>query len=262
MAAFQEFTDTLPGISISLLIGVVVGLYVIGSYVYSWHRLRHIPGPSFAKWSYLWMFRQSMKGRQGALYRSVTDKYGHLARIGPNDLITDDPEIVRRMSAARSPYSRSNWYNAMRMNPHRDSMFSMTNTTVHDKLKAQMSFGYGGKENPTIEDGIDEQLVNLLSLIRRKYISTDKEFKPLDLAIVIQYFTLDALTRIAYGKDFGYLETDSDVYSYIKMTENFVPILVMLAELPVLGAIFFSPFMLRILGPKPTDETGVGKLVG
>ena len=31
---------------------------------------------------------------------------GSLARIGPNELVTDDPELLRRMMAVRSEYSR------------------------------------------------------------------------------------------------------------------------------------------------------------
>ena len=38
---------------------------------------------------------------------------GHLARIGPNDLVTDSPEILRKMGAVRSPYTRSDWYNSL-----------------------------------------------------------------------------------------------------------------------------------------------------
>ncbi|KAM0816276.1 putative Cytochrome P450 [Seiridium cardinale] len=76
----------------------------------------------------------------------------------------------------------------------------MTDTAAHDdKLKAQMAFGYGGKESPTIEDRIDEQLGNQ-STWRPWFITS---------------FTLDALTRIAYGKEFGYLETDSDAHDYV-----------------------------------------------
>jgi hypothetical protein len=31
---------------------------------------------------------------------------GTLARVGPNELITDDPEVLRKMMAARSEYTR------------------------------------------------------------------------------------------------------------------------------------------------------------
>ncbi|KAF7541948.1 hypothetical protein G7054_g352 [Neopestalotiopsis clavispora] len=250
-----------------LLISALIGFYFVSSSVCSWYRLRHIPGPWLASWSYLWMFRQGLNMNQGILYRNITDKYGHLARIGPNDLVTDDPEVIRRMSAARSPYGRSDWYQPLRMNPHEDSLFSMQDTAAHDKLKAQLSFGYGGKENPTIEDGVDEQIHSLHALIRRKYLSApptggDAACRPLDLAVILQYFTLDSLTRIAYGEAFGYLKTDSDVHDYIKTSEEYVPIIVMCAEIPFLRHLFMNKTLLAWIGPKATDKKGIGKLVG
>jgi hypothetical protein len=217
----------------------------------------HPPGQQDA-----WLFRQGLKGQQGTIYREVSRRYGHLARIGPNDLLTDDPEVMRRMSAARSAYGRSDWYAAMRMNPHRDNMFSTKDTGAHDRLKAQMSFGYGGKENPAIEDHIDEQLTALVALFRRRYLSTEAEFRPADLATIVQYFTLDALTHVAYGKAFGYLATDSDVHSYIATSEAYVPTIVMCAEVPLLRGLLFNPLTLKLVGPRATDTKGIGKLVG
>ncbi|KAI0123532.1 cytochrome P450 [Xylariales sp. AK1849] len=257
-----SIVDNLTTFSIPQLLGLTIGVYIVVSYASAWYRLRTIKGPFLASFSYLWMFRVALTGEQAVRYRAITQKYGGLARIGPNDLITNDPEIVRRMNGARSPYKRSSWYQGLRTNPYHDSLFSMTNTDAHDKLKAQMSYGYGGKENPTIEDGIDEQLINMVGLIRRKYVTTDKSFKPLDMATIANYFTLDAITRIAYGKEFGYLETDTDVYSYIQTVETNVPLLVLFAEIPLLRRLFYSPFALRFIGPKPTDKEGVGKMLG
>lgn len=243
------------------ILGLGVVLYILGSYVFSWYRLRHINGPWLASISYLWMFYTNFTGKQAIKYKEITDKYGHLVRVGPNDLLTDDAEVIRRMNSARSPYKRSNWYTALRMNPYHEGLFSILDTNAHGKLKAQLSFGYGGKENPDIENGIDEQLKNMSDLIRRKYISDDKNFRPMDMAATAQYFTLDTITRIAYGKEFGHLETDSDVYSYIKTVESYVPIIVACAEVPILGKLLFSNTMLKLFGPKPTDKEGMGKLL-
>jgi len=149
----------------------------------------------------------------------------------------------------------------MRMDPYDDCLFSMTDTAAHDRLKARLSFGYGGKENPSLEAGIDEQLQNLVGLIQRKYLSTDKELKPMDFAKTAQYFTLDAVTKIAYGKEFGYLATDSDVYEYIETAEAYVPNLVILAEIPYLWNLVKHPWVLNALGPKKTDQKGMGTIL-
>ncbi|KAI1211765.1 cytochrome P450 [Annulohypoxylon truncatum] len=251
-------------LSISILVPSIAGLlfvYFVYSRVLAWYRLRHVDGPWIASFSYLYMSWVTFSGKQAANYRKLNQKYGSLVRIGPNDLITDDPDLIRRMNGARSKYRRSSWYNAMRMDPYLPSLFSTMDTDEHDKLKAQLSFGYGGKENPTIEADIDEQLASLMALIRRKYLSDDRQLRPMDFAHRINFFTLDALTKIAYGRAFGYLTTDTDVYGYIESAEVQVPVLVALADVPWLERVFFSEPVLNLIGPKPTDEKGTGKMI-
>lgn len=148
------------------------------------------------------------------------------------------------------------------MDPYIPSLFNIQDTAAHDKLKAQLSFGYGGKENPTIEADIDDQLARFQALIRRKYISTDHELRPMDFATRIQFFTLDVISKIAYGKAFGHLDDDSDVYGYIDATEAYLPMIVVLGDLPWLTKLVLSDTMLKLIGPKATDKKGQGKLMG
>lgn len=202
----------------SFLPVVAVGFlaYLLVSTILNYRRLKHIPGPLVASFSYLYMFRIWTTKRQSASYKDLNKTYkSPLVRIGPNDLITDDLDLIRRMSSARSKYGRSSWYVPSRINPYDSSLFNIVDTKEHDKLKAKMSFGYGGKENPDLERGIDEQLVELVRLVRTKYISAGAVLKPLDVAKTAQFFTLDSITRVAYGKAFGYLTTETDVFGYI-----------------------------------------------
>lgn len=205
----------LPVVAVGLLAHFLVSTFLV------YRRLRHFPGPLVAAFSYLYMFRLWMSKRQAASYKDLNRTYeSPLVRIGPNDLITDDLEIIRKMNSARSRYGRSSWYTPSKMNPYDDSLFNILDPREHDKMKAKMSFGYGGKENPELEAGIDEQLGGLVDLIRSKYISAGAAVRPFDLARTAQFFTLDAITRVAYGKAFGYLATEQDVFGYIAATES------------------------------------------
>ena len=86
------------------------------------------------------------------------------------------------MSAARSPYTRSDFFLAFRLSPGTDNVFSMRDEKLHAKRKAQMQMGYSGKENVGLEASIDVQVKNFVDLIRRKYVSTAEESRPMDLA--------------------------------------------------------------------------------
>lgn len=52
----------------------LVAFFVHG--VWSWHRLRHIPGPALASVSSLWMVRKSLTGKFHLHLRQVAEDYG------------------------------------------------------------------------------------------------------------------------------------------------------------------------------------------
>lgn len=212
--------------SIATALGCFLVVYLATRAWLSYRRLRHFPGPFLGSISYLYMLRNCCTGTHGLSYANLNRDYNsRLVRIGPKDLITDDPEILKRMNAARSTYARSSWYKAMRIDPYKPALTTVMDTKAHDQLKAKLSFGYRGKEVPDLETGIDEQIKTLIGLIRSKYASPmattteaqgePQELRLLDFAKLSQYFTLDAITRLAYGKAFGYMEMEKDVGGYI-----------------------------------------------
>ena len=59
---------------------------------------------------------------------------------------------------------------------------------------------------------INRNVQALVELIEAKYLSTSAVFQPFDFGRKAQYFTLDAITDIAFGEAFGFLTTDSDAH--------------------------------------------------
>ncbi|KAI0120747.1 cytochrome P450 [Hypoxylon sp. NC0597] len=243
------------------LLGVSCTLTIICLTFHQWYRLSHVPGPFWAAFSKYWMVKESLKGRQPTAFKEATDKYGSLVRVGPNELITDDPEVLRRMMSVRSTYTRGPWYDAMRFDPSRDNLFSMRNENAHTKLRSQMAAGYSGKENESMESTIDTQILKFIELIETKYLSTPRQYRPMDLGQKGQYFTLDVISALAFGQPFGYLEQDDDVFDYIKITNAYIPIMLVLANVPSLANLLHSR-LLRGLLPKESDKLGFGAFIG
>jgi hypothetical protein len=54
-----------------------------------------------------------------------------------------------------------------------------------------------------MEGTIDKQIAKLVALIERKYISSGKDYRPMDLGKKGQFFTLDVISDLAFGKAFG-----------------------------------------------------------
>ncbi|OAL04444.1 cytochrome P450 [Phaeosphaeriaceae sp. SRC1lsM3a] len=243
-----------------LALGAAFFAYLVST-VLQWRRLAHVPGPFLASLTKGWMVKESLKGCQPISFKEVNDKYGSLARVGPNELITDDPELMRRMMAARSEYTRGPWYNAMRFDPTRDNLFSMRDEVAHTKLRSKMAAGYSGKENESMEGSIDLQIANLIHLIQTKYLSTADNYRPMDFGEKASYFTLDVISELAFGQAFGYIENDDDVFDYLKITKTYIPIMMIVANVPSLATMLQSRY-LRGLLPSESDKLGFGAFIG
>lgn len=175
------FAALFPPCSPWLLAGLGLLSYLVLSTIYTWYRLRHIPGPALASLSYLWQFRVGLSGQRAQHYRAVNQTYGSLARIGPNELLTNDPKLIMHMSAARATFVRSGWYSGFKFNPYVDNMFNLLDTGAHDRLRAKLAGGYSAKENPSLESSVDEQLASLVGLIQSRYISRGDQYRPLGM---------------------------------------------------------------------------------
>lgn len=77
----------------------------------------------------------------------------------------------------------------------------------------------------------------------------------------MQYFTLDSITRIAFGEAFGYLATDSDVHGYIESLEIMLPRISFVNDIPLFREALFSKWGLLLTGPSKKDSKGWGRLL-
>ncbi|KAM7216245.1 cytochrome P450 [Rhypophila decipiens] len=246
--------------------------YSIAS-VLAWYPLRKFQGPFLASFSYLWLFHANYKGDrwrrvhelQQKLTESSASGKGSLLRIGPNLLITDHPDILRRMSTVRSTYTRGGWYDAVRLHPDNPSMFGSRDTAWHDDVKARTAAGYSGREIPNLEQDVNDIITQLKTYIREKYVSKNKkgtQGKLLDFTNTSGYFALDVISKIAFGNEFGFLAAGADVNGYLAALDIFAPALSLFADIPWMRAILANRWVFETFGPKATDEKGPGRIMG
>ncbi|RBR15426.1 hypothetical protein FVER53590_09331 [Fusarium verticillioides] len=179
-----------------------------------YNRLREFEGPCLAALSKWWLIKKVGCGRAYLDFWEVTKQYGSIARVGPNDLLTDDPELMRHILNVRTEYRLSDWYDGMRFDPGNNNILPWRDEDEHFKLRSKMSAGYRGREVENLEPKIDKNILSFMKLLE-KYAD---EKKPVDFGRRAQFFTLDVISDLAFGEPFGFLETDSDVYKYIQIT--------------------------------------------
>lgn len=235
-------------------------VWYIVSAVATWYRLRHVPGPYLASFSHMWMAKAVLFN---TLYEDLKSlgKYGGLARIGPSTIVTSDPDVLRRIASARTKYLKSKWYSAATFSPEHNTMITALDNYSHDKLKAKTAKGYSGRENPDLEIAVNSQVARLIETIRRKHLTTKSRFCDTEFASLSRYFTLDVITRLAYGEPFGFLDADN-LYGYIRGVDKSTKAMTLSQEIPFFRQIVFSRTFFRLFGPRPSDERGVGKIMG
>ncbi|KAL2682430.1 hypothetical protein Neosp_006881 [[Neocosmospora] mangrovei] len=251
------FDGVRPSIAIA---GLLVGVLIFWSGISTWrqyNRLHAFKGPRLAGFSKWWLIRTVGSGRAYLDFWEVTKKYGSIARVSPNDLLTDDPDLMKHILNVRTEYRRSPWYDGMRFDPANNNILSWRDEDEHFKLRSKMSAGYGGREVENLEPKIDKNILAFIELLR-KYAD---EKKPVDLGRRAQFFTLDVLSDLAFGEPFGFLETDSDVYEYIKTTEETLPMVMVTTVVPWLVKVLSSPIFKSLL-PSEKDRLGFGRVMG
>ncbi|KAF4980148.1 hypothetical protein FZEAL_3767 [Fusarium zealandicum] len=250
-----------PGFYLGVV--VILAATLVARQFQRWHRLRHIPGPRFAAWSSWWQLRGALSGRYHQHLKDAADEHGPLVRIGPNELLSTDPVVLRNMSAVRSTYTKGGFYASGRIVPDVDNVVSERDEVKHKAMRAKMAPGYSGKENEGFgfEQGIDRQLLNFIALIERKYTSTVTETRPVDMAEKTQFFALDAIGDVSFGEPFGYLTQDEDLYSYNEINVSSLSVMNIVSVYPWLTKIVHRwPF--NTLLPREEDQVGFGRLMG
>ncbi|KAK4166884.1 putative cytochrome P450 E-class, group IV [Cladorrhinum sp. PSN259] len=185
-----------------------------------WRRLRHIPGPSLAGWTSLWLTRRFIAYKVFDYMIDLSEKYGPLVRVAPNTVICTDIDTLYRISGARTLYKKSKWYNITRIIPNSNNILSIRDPEARKQRLRHILPGYTCKPTTcdsypsAFEAGTHRALTSFIYLIESKYLSTANSFRPMDFSEKCQFYTLDAFGKRAYTESFGTLQNDKDVLAH------------------------------------------------
>ncbi|KAK2751927.1 hypothetical protein FQN55_008669 [Onygenales sp. PD_40] len=239
---------------------LAAAVYLAVRRVHAWSRLRHIPGPAWAGWSNIWVIWRAWRGSLYEDLGRLCEQHGPLIRVGPNQLVCGDPLEIRRLWAVRSDFDRSEWWKGFQLEPGTDCTISMRDGELHSMLRSKIAPGYAGKGLDSLHETIDKQIAQFIRVLEDKYLSTEAELKPVDFARKVQYLTLDVISTLAFGRTFGFVEADSDLFDYIKTTEASVPLMMIICLKPLLSDLLRFP-LLKALLPSDKDVLGLGKIM-
>ncbi|CZT21896.1 related to pisatin demethylase (cytochrome P450) [Ramularia collo-cygni] len=239
---------------------LVLIIYAFLSYR-SYSRLAHIPGPTLWGWSVIPLFTIHLKGTIFERFGALNKQYGPLVRISPDTLLIADPDHLRKMSAAKSVYTRGPWFAATQFVPGTENILSTRDEQDHADRRRKMAAGYSGKENPGLEGDVDECVKDFIELIEKKYISEPgQRVVHMDLARKVQYFTTDVLSKLAFDDNFHDLKDDRDNHGYMTEVETIFPKTFCLCTIPSFLSFLYNSGVASLLAPSDQSQLGLGKV--
>lgn len=125
------------------------------------------------------------------------------------------------------------------------------------KSKLIQYFKYNGRDIASLEPDVDNRIIDLLTLIRTQY----GDGMTVDFASIARYFTLDVLSTVAFGRPFGFMAANDDLWDYNKTTSGFMLVLNLVANHASVRWLFYSHAAQALGGPKITDKSGVGPML-
>ncbi|KAI9659587.1 MAG: hypothetical protein M1831_003668 [Alyxoria varia] len=197
-------------------------------------------------------------------------KLGPLARIGPNHVITNDPEVTRKILAVRSRYRRARWFDAMSIDPHIRNIISEKDSEKHNQLRSKLASSYSSKALASAENVVNERMLDWLERVKSQWMS-DMEggrgpSKTFDIGTRIQYLTIDIISKICLGVEFGYVASDSDSLDLLETIQRgsaACQLFSLFLEMnTVMGYLAKIPFLAKLFIPSPADRTGIGRVMG
>ncbi|KAL6713983.1 hypothetical protein ACLMJK_008477 [Lecanora helva] len=190
---------------------------------------------------------------------------GSLARIGPNHLLTNDLIAMQNILAVRLKYTRSAWYDSLRLDPHRSNLVTERNSQKHSRLRHQLSTGYGGKDIESMENAIDTRLKEWIYLIDRAWVSGPWETRKFDIGRSIQFLMTDIISHLSFGEPLGFVQHQKDMHDFFRTLETRLRIVEQFSVLTEFNTLLVKlssiKWLKRKLIPSATDHHGVGRIL-
>ena len=225
-----------------------------------------IPGPWLAKYSRFWLARVLASGDSSKIFADTNLQYGSIARIAPNKVLVDDPNTIRQVLGTGSKYVRAPWFDTLRVNPHMTTVVSERDPSKHKHLRYKLSAGFSGRGVEDAEPIVDHFLQNWIAQISEQWASEPGTTKPFNIGRRIEYLTVDIISRICLGKEFGCVESDEDKFGFLQAvevgTKASLPTSIFQELQTFYQLLTRIPLFHRLIVPSKCDKSGVGRVMG
>ncbi|KAL5333961.1 cytochrome P450 [Aspergillus crustosus] len=209
--------------NITPLLLVLPFLYTLLHLALTYSRLRHIPGPFWARFTNLQRVSWVRTKRAHEIHHELHNKYGEVVRFGPDMVSLSNPAWIPVLYPARAGFPKSKFYRVLApWTPNGGALpavFSSRDETIHKKLKTPIAPLYSMSKVLPLEPFIDKTLEVMSAQLERRFADTREVF---DLANWLQFFAFDVMGTLTFSKRYGFLEKGEDVGGMLRTIWGFL----------------------------------------
>ncbi|MCJ1434284.1 hypothetical protein MMC27_003651 [Xylographa pallens] len=113
---------------------------------------------------------------------------------------------------------------------------------------------------------VSERVSDWVKRLDKDWTSSSHATRVFDIAKSIEYLGIDIMTHLCFGHPLGFVETNTDLYGYLRMFHEKIPLATYLSILLEFNAlkswVANLPWLFNKLVPTTDDAEGFGKLMG
>ncbi|KFX98708.1 hypothetical protein V490_02162 [Pseudogymnoascus sp. VKM F-3557] len=235
-----------PSIALSTL--SVLAIYFCFHLFQTAWRLRHIPGPFWARFTNIQRALWVKTMRSHEIHQEAHQKYGNCVRMGPNMVSIDDPAAIPTLYPMRRGFTKSLFYRGIM--PYTNggalpAIFTTQDEQQHKDLKTPVAAMYSQTNVITFEPFVDEVLAVLFDQLNQRFVKSQARF---DLGDWLQYFAFDVMGTMTFSKRYGFLETGTDVNGMLDAIWQFMLTIAPMTQIPLVDRIWYKSPLANLLG--------------
>jgi hypothetical protein len=223
------------------------------------HPLAEYPGPFICSVSRIWKVWSVYKGHAELDSIALHKQYGHVVRVGPNELSFSSPFAAHDILAPGNGFTKTEFYRVFPPK-HAPDIFTETREWKHSAMKRVAVVPYSLASVQKMAPWIEEVQKVMVSKIA-KYA---EENKICDLGDLLHYFAFDVIGEFAFSQRYGFLAEEKDVGGTIKLIDDVQWYDGIIGQVPefrhVLRESPIFQYLITLLSPPQITQMALGEI--
>jgi len=223
-----------------LILGLVIFSTAVHLFRVYW-RLRHIPGPFWAKFTNVQRVLWVKSRRAHEIHQALHDKYGEVVQFGPNMVSLANPAWIPTVYPIRPGFPKSDFYRTLMPYTRKagalPAVFNTRNEELHKKIKSPIAPLFSMSNTLPLEVFVNKTISAMTEQLDKRFVDSQATF---DLADWLQYFAFDVMGTLTFSKRYGFLEQGKDVNDMLSTIWTYMKTAAPMTQIPWFDDVWYK----------------------